>query len=244
MGEVKKRLFVDMDGTLAVFKPTSSLEELYEKGYFENLEPHKNVVAAVKEINKNPNIELYILSAYLTDSKYAYNEKVTWLKKYLPDIKADHYILMPCGKNKLDYVPEGIRESDVLLDDYSLNLSDWDPPARGLKFLNGINGTKGTWKGERVSIVRSEDDIARAIEDSVLKEIQVYDDKPNKIDVSYERMSEIADAALDILLAQDSKDNFEELDNAVNMTAEEIDYFNINPDLVEKHIRPNNTVNI
>lgn len=29
----KKRLFVDMDGTLAVFRNVDTLETLYEKGY-------------------------------------------------------------------------------------------------------------------------------------------------------------------------------------------------------------------
>ena len=46
----KTRLFVDIDGTLAVFKPVDTLETLYEKGYFLNLEPHENVVAAVNEL--------------------------------------------------------------------------------------------------------------------------------------------------------------------------------------------------
>lgn len=72
----KQRLFVDIDGTLAVFKPVDTLETLYEKGYFLNLAPHENVVAAVKEIVTNhPEIEVNILSAYLTDSQYALQEK-------------------------------------------------------------------------------------------------------------------------------------------------------------------------
>ena len=32
----KVRLFVDMDGTLAMWHPTKKLEELYEEGYFKN----------------------------------------------------------------------------------------------------------------------------------------------------------------------------------------------------------------
>ena len=72
----EKRLFVDMDGTLAVFTPVDELETLYEQGYFLNLQPHENVVAAIKEIiTKHPEIEVSILSAYLSDSKYALAEK-------------------------------------------------------------------------------------------------------------------------------------------------------------------------
>ncbi|MEG1993586.1 MAG: hypothetical protein RR048_01615, partial [Oscillospiraceae bacterium] len=58
------RLFFDMDGTLAKFNPTATLEELLEKGYFENLEPMENVISAVKSIlNNTRNIEVYILSS-------------------------------------------------------------------------------------------------------------------------------------------------------------------------------------
>ena len=41
----KQRLFVDIDGTLAVFKPVDTLETLYEKGYLKNngLIPLRNV---------------------------------------------------------------------------------------------------------------------------------------------------------------------------------------------------------
>lgn len=46
----KQRLFVDMDGTLAVFRKVDELETLYEKGYFLNLAPQKNVLAAVREL--------------------------------------------------------------------------------------------------------------------------------------------------------------------------------------------------
>lgn len=37
----KQRLFVDMDGTLAEFKPVDTLEVLYEKDYFLNLKPNE-----------------------------------------------------------------------------------------------------------------------------------------------------------------------------------------------------------
>lgn len=103
----QRRLFVDMDGTLAVFKPVDEMETLYEKGYFLNLEPHENVVAAIKEIvTKNPDIEVNILSAYLTDSKYALQEKNAWLDRYLPEIDREHRVFVPCGTDK----KEGIRD--------------------------------------------------------------------------------------------------------------------------------------
>ena len=46
------RKFVDLDGTAAIFKPVDTLETLYEKGYFYNLEPNQNVVDAIKILKK------------------------------------------------------------------------------------------------------------------------------------------------------------------------------------------------
>ena len=48
-----RRLFIDMDGVLAVFDPDKSLEEVAMPGYFRNLAPMSNVVAAVKAIINN-----------------------------------------------------------------------------------------------------------------------------------------------------------------------------------------------
>lgn len=144
-----KRLFVDMDGTLAVFQKVDHLEQLLEEGYFLNLAPQQNVIDAVRNIlNEHPEIDVYIMSSVLSDSKYAIDEKNAWLNKYLPEIPMSHRIFPPCGENKLDYVPGGIRADDHLLDDYTKNLVLWEPPAKGIKLLNGINHTHGSWKGK------------------------------------------------------------------------------------------------
>ena len=148
----KQRLFVDMDGTLAVFSPVDTLEKLYEQGYFINQAPHENVIAAIKDIiRNNPEIEVNILSAYLTDSNYALQEKNEWLEKYLPEIPEDRRIFSPCGWDKKGFVPDGIHDTDVLLDDYTKNLLSWQPPGKGLKLLNGINHTNGTWRNDVVN---------------------------------------------------------------------------------------------
>ena len=81
----RQRLFVDMDGTLAEFKTVDTLETLYEKDYFINLKPNENVLGAIKQLIADNDIDVYILSAYLTDSRYALEEKNAWLDKYLPE---------------------------------------------------------------------------------------------------------------------------------------------------------------
>lgn len=177
-----KRLFVDMDGTLAVFNKVEKIEELYEEGYFKNLEPNINVVNAVKEIIKeHPEIEVKILSAHLSDSKYALKEKNEWLDKYLPEIKPEDRIFPPCGEDKGRYIEGGYGINDYLLDDYTHNLKLWCPPGQGIKLLNGINHTKGTWQGDSVSFERSGKELAEIIINRIKapqkrKELDKYND--------------------------------------------------------------------
>lgn len=159
----KKRVFVDMDGTLAKFNPVSTLEDLMEPGYFRNLEPNQNVVDAISELYENGEVEVYILSAVLSDSPTAQAEKEAWLKEHLPDIPEENHIFMKCGQNKADFIPGGIRQTDILLDDYTHNLSQWQPPAIGVKLMNDINHTRGSWEGDRISFTRGGHDIANRI---------------------------------------------------------------------------------
>ena len=175
----KQRLFVDMDGTLAVFIPVDTLETLYAPGYFENLPPIQNTVDAVKEIVQNhPEIEVYILSAVLSDSPYALQEKKQWLDRYLPEVKSR--IFMPCGEDKKAYIPEGIRRTDYLLDDYTVNLNRWEPPAKGIKLLNGINHTNGSWHGHRLRYDKPASVLADEIGSVMQGRIHAQDEKPQQ----------------------------------------------------------------
>ena len=177
-----KRLFVDMDGTLAEFKTVDTLERLYEPHYFERLKPNENVVAAIKDITINhPEIEVYILSAVLSDSKYALYEKKAWLKEYLPEIPDERCIFPPCGSDKKDYIPDGIRNDDYLLDDYSLNLNAWEPPARGIKLLNGINGNNGTWDKDSVSFLNSSEALSEKICAIINDDIRIKEQRPQTL---------------------------------------------------------------
>lgn len=178
----KKRLFVDMDGTLAEFKVVDTLEKLYEPHYFERLAPNGNVVEAVKDIVKNhPEIEVHILSSVLTDSKYALHEKKDWIKEYLPEIPEERCIFPPCGSDKKDFIPNGIRSDDFLLDDYSINLNSWEPPARGIKLLNGINGNNGTWDKDSVSYLNSSEILSEKICSIINNDVRITEQRPQDL---------------------------------------------------------------
>ena len=179
MNNKSQRLFVDMDGTLAVFRPVDTLEKLYEKDYFVNLEPQMNVIDGIRHIiRNNPNIEVFVLSAVLSDSPYAVPEKNTWLDKYLPEVDADHRLYPVCGESKKEFLKEsygGVRSDDFLLDDYSKNLHEWEPPAKGIKVMNGINGKNGTWTKDKVSIECDGKTFAECVVNIMQRRSQEYD---------------------------------------------------------------------
>lgn len=148
----KRRLFVDLDGTVAEWREVKEFEELYEPGYFSSLRPYQQVIDAIRLAKESlEDIEVYTLSAIVPDSPYAVHEKTDWIERHMPFVQHHHQLFTAYGEPKTAFIPGGIRSSDVLLDDYTVNLMEWSKYAKAIKLLNGINGTKGTWKGPCVS---------------------------------------------------------------------------------------------
>ena len=150
-------LFVDMDGTIAKFYyKKNCLEKMYEQGYFENLP----LYAIARHINnfaeKDTCVNIYILSACI-DSPYCEQEKTQWLLKNMPNISPMNFIFTKTGDNKALEARKTVENFgeciNILLDDYTLNLELWqahNPLCMGIKFLNGMNDTTKSWRGERV----------------------------------------------------------------------------------------------
>lgn len=182
------RLFVDMDGTIAKWNNVA-FEDLYQHGYYKNLEPDSAILDEVKMLIEL-NIDVYILSAYLPDiyddntgelikKSYALQDKQEWIEKYLPEINKDNVIFVPYGTNKAEYLKENyspVYEDDYLLDDYTNNLNEWEGyGGTGIKYRNGINGTKGTWKG--LSVEHTEPNLFATIPETskILNELNKLD---------------------------------------------------------------------
>ena len=184
---------MDMDGTLAEwrnikinfnkFEDFSNVEKINDiirtPGYFLSLNPHQNVVDAVRNIIKEEKIEVYILSCILPDTT-AKTEKEQWLDKYLPEIDKNHRIFVPDGEEKRKHVPNGIRETDFLFDDYTKNLNSWEQKGVGSKLLNDVNSSKGTWCGNQISFERKASEISLCLSGIILGKQTVRDNNPRK----------------------------------------------------------------
>ena len=172
----KKRLFVDMDGTLAEYRLFSSEEQYFQDGYYLSLKPFQNVVDAIRHIIKNEkDIEVYALSAYPQGSN-AKEEKDKWLDNHLPELRKENRIYTLCGQSKRNFIKGGITKDDYLLDDYTVNLKDWDTTGVGIKLLNGLNSRSGEWSGSKISYKKEAKDIAKSITDIVLYGEKIKDD--------------------------------------------------------------------
>lgn len=152
-------IYVDMDGVLAIWDTSVTEADTHKPGYFRKREAQKNVVEAVLILHRM-NRKVTVLSHVYTDGT-AREDKKVWLKENnLEDVPA---IFVPYGTSKSSYL-EKIGRGDVLLDDYSRNLREWEKAgAKAVKFLNGINGTKGTWRGQSVNREMSPEKIVQIL---------------------------------------------------------------------------------
>ena len=171
---MKKRLFLDMDGTLAMFHDVDKtfIEAMWQQGFYTGLKPFENMVEGVRRfIKQHPEIDVYVLSAVLdTDPPFVVAEKNAWLDKYLPEIAVTHRIFTRAGKNKADYI-DAVGPGDYLIDDYNKNLYEFEKVgANSIKFRNDVNhqgkGAYGgevgpLWEGSLISYDASPDSIAQ-----------------------------------------------------------------------------------
>ena len=146
---MKKTIYLDMDGTLAMFySDHACLEKMYEPGYFKFLSPYVKFLMAVKMAIKE-GMKFKIISACVTD--ICMQEKDIWLDTFLPEIGSNDRIFCRIGENKATKISEPIGDT-VLIDDYSKNCNEWDQlGGTAIKFLNEINGKGESWKGFRIN---------------------------------------------------------------------------------------------
>ena len=151
---MKINVYVDMDGVQAIYGKDDSLDKMSEIGYFRNRPVQKNVIEFIKMMVRDNRFNVAILSAVFEDEHSA-KEKKQWLAENgLGGVDA---MFTPCGVCKGKYVKtEGLN---ILIDDYSKNLFDWEDYGKnfmGIKFYNGINGKNGKWKSHGGMVMSKE----------------------------------------------------------------------------------------
>ncbi len=174
----KQRLFVDMDGTVARFHDeVQYLERMFEKDFFRNLKPFEEACNAISELVRSGNYDVYILSAAVDgEPPYCRTEKAEWIKNNLPGIDSSRVIFTKVGQDKANFIPDGIRSTDILLDDYTKNLLEWERAGGiGIKAKNNINcrGLFGEpWNGALVDITQSSEQICTELDNAIEQELE------------------------------------------------------------------------
>lgn len=147
-----KRLFIDLDGTIAKFNVKNALKRFdKEKGFFANLGAYVGV-EIINELALTNRV--FVISASPNDQ--ADSDKLLWLSKYLPNIKSENITLCRLGENKAKIIEDKykitIDDNCYLLDDYSKNLFEWCAcGGRGIKRLTSVaDNSTGKWQGLQI----------------------------------------------------------------------------------------------
>lgn len=188
------RIFFDIDGTLnnitkALLDEDGKVqvEKIYkDKKFYENIEPEKNMIVALKQLAEKSNYEIFIISACeLGDPPGFEKQKDNWLDKNKIPVSYSNRIYVGFNEKKTDCIPGGIQDGDILIDDYNKNLDEWESEgiskgvkSLGIKVCTDYNDTgeglcggekNKRWVGERVSTRKSPEQNVSIIECAIDK---------------------------------------------------------------------------
>lgn len=144
-----KRIFLDMDGTLAKFNVRNALTRFdKEKGFFIKL----GAYVGIETINELATLgNFYIISA--SPNEQADKDKLQWLNKWLPNLPKENITLCRLGENKAEIIKNKydiqIDSNCYLLDDYTRNLTEWESlGGKGIKRITKVSdNSRKLWKG-------------------------------------------------------------------------------------------------
>jgi len=144
-----KKIFLDLDGTLANFNVKDALERFEtEIDFFKNLSPYRNIGEIDKMAIKG---NVYIISA--SPNIRCDIDKMLWVRKYIPNLPIENVIICRIGENKAEIIKKrlgvDINKDTYLLDDYTKNLEEWENAGGvGIKRLTRVaDNSTGKWKG-------------------------------------------------------------------------------------------------
>lgn len=157
---MSKKIFLDMDFTLAIFpvKHGEQGTQRYktQEGFFSKLKPYKNVEMVNNAVAGGNVDTTYILSNSPTEQ--ADSDKEAWLDKYLSAIPKENRIFNRGGltaeKTKAEVAVEilgrELTPDDILIDDTVKNLIEWEE-AGGTAIRKHNRNYKVNWNGKHIT---------------------------------------------------------------------------------------------
>ena len=168
-------IYVDMDGSLARFYENAGCLEAYtEPGFFANLKPYENMVAAVDMLSSIAYTSVLSTVPNLT----AADKKKDWLKQNMTGVREGRIktFFNRADSTKEEYVRflqsgRPLKRTDILLDDFSRNCVGWENAGgTAVKLLNELNGRGWNdthWTGRTVDICLSAEEIFDSLMDII-----------------------------------------------------------------------------
>lgn len=135
-------VYVNID-ILTVQDAVSSIDTIYQQGYYLNKKPILNVLDALKKFKRKDEIKIHIISLYPDASKFALFERNKWIDKYLPEVTPDNRIFISYGKKNLF---EQYNDDSILIDNFLQNLQLW----KGIGIMASRNSENMEWCGVSV----------------------------------------------------------------------------------------------
>lgn len=149
------KLYVDMLGVLCKRNKIHYLEDIYQTGYFKNMDPISNVVDGIKKFFTFPQneIEVFIILPCI-DSKYAKQDLNEWIDNHIPEVDEEHRIFINYKDDMVDTIikiNQGLDKTSILLDDYSDDLTRWDKQGGiAIKLISSISHKTKQWSGSTI----------------------------------------------------------------------------------------------
>jgi 5'(3')-deoxyribonucleotidase len=133
----KLTVFLDLDGVLADFEGSlkeivKDPPEMFVKGFFRNLEPHKGAKEFVDWALKQSHFKLYIATKPSTKNLWSTIEKYKWVQEHFPYLLKR--IMLTCDK--------GLLLGDILVDD---DIKQWGKKFKGEFFHFDKDDPKKSW---------------------------------------------------------------------------------------------------
>lgn len=128
-------LFLDMDGVLADFEKginsgTGDINQMFEDKFFRKLDTMENNIAEnIEKLQKLTKVKILSKACVeRNDERFQKQatDKIYWLMRFAPTVKHEDIIIQSTEESKGKIVREFSDYHNLLLDDYSLNLAEWE----------------------------------------------------------------------------------------------------------------------